>query len=99
MKALLIALFALLAATAYAEDCETTVSQSPAYSGVIKVMETVYADASWIEKEIVLYGYKLEIEAVCDVKLKRGKQSRYWSLPGVITDEDYFKTIIGFYGL
>ncbi len=99
MKALLTALFTLVATTAYAETCETTVSQSPAYASTQEAMEAIYVDASWFQKTVMRYQHKLEIEAVCDVKLERGKQSRYWLLPGVITDEDYFKLIISFYEL
>ncbi len=99
MKALLTVLFTLVATTAYAETCETTVAQSPAYSSTLEAMEAIYIDTNWFQKAVMRYQHQLEIEAVCDVKLKRGKQSRYWSLPGVITDKDYFKLVISFYEL
>jgi hypothetical protein len=99
MKALLTTLFTFAATVAYAETCEKTVAQSPAYSSTLEALELVYAETSWFQKTVFRYKLQLEIEAICDVKLERGKQSVYWLLPSVIKDEEYFKLAISFYKL
>jgi len=99
MKSILTLCFALFASSAVAETCEESVAKSKIYSEQLQIMEMLYEEAGWLQKTMVRWKHNLEIEAVCDVKLNRGHTSKYWTIPGNITDESYFQFAIDFYGL
>ena len=99
MKIILVVLSILFATHAMASTCEDKVAASQVYSENLEIMLTVYEDAGWLQKAMIRHRWNLEIEAICDVKENRGRVSEYWTIPGEIHDEEFFKFVIEFYGL
>jgi hypothetical protein len=99
MKFVLAAVIAAFATTATASTCEETVAKHPAYASTLEAMLSIYEEGTGFQKLWIKYQHKLEIEALCEVKENKKRDSFYWSTPGTIKDEDYFKLAIEWYEL
>lgn len=99
MKTVIAIVAALFTTAAQAQTCEETIAKSEPYASTFEALEALYEDASWLQKKLVKHQQELEIEAICDVKLGRGKKSEHWTIKGTIQDESYFHLLIDLYDL